>query len=109
MNYAKLEKIDKFYFGYKEVSKVLGITLSSAMVTANRYVKRGFLVRGKTNLYVLKERWDALEKEDVITRTQTGIRIILPNIPSVPQLLANLIPFHRKSYVFIPSLISSNI
>ncbi|MFC1480036.1 hypothetical protein ACFL5Y_01155 [Candidatus Omnitrophota bacterium] len=79
MKYAELKKIKKLYFGYEEISKVLGITLQSSKVTANRYVKQGFLVRIKRNLYVLKERWEALGKEEMFA---------LSNLAQVPSYIS---------------------
>ena len=65
MNYTRLKAIKKVYFGYAQISKVLGITPESARVTANRYVGQGMLLRVKRNLYVLRDRWDALTLEEV--------------------------------------------
>jgi len=65
MNYTRLKAIKKVYFGYAQISKVLGITPESARVTANRYVGQGILLRVKRNLYVLRDRWDALTLEEV--------------------------------------------
>lgn len=60
----ELYKIDKLYFGYEEISRVLGISLGSAKLSAHRYAKKGFLVRVKRNIYLLKERWDRLDRTD---------------------------------------------
>ncbi len=64
MNYTKLKSIKKVYFGCEEISKTLGITFESARVTANRYFRQGVLLRIKRNLYILKDRWDALTREE---------------------------------------------
>jgi len=63
MNYLKLKKISKYYFGYEELASVLGISLDAARVTASRYAKQGFLIRLKRNLYVLAERWDTYQNK----------------------------------------------
>jgi predicted transcriptional regulator of viral defense system len=63
MNYSKLKGIKKVYFGCEEISKSLGITSESARVTANRYFRQGVLLRIKRNLYILKDRWEALTRE----------------------------------------------
>lgn len=79
MNYAKLMRIEKLYFGYEEISNILGITLTSARVSANRYVKQGLLVRIKRNLYVLRERWNALTIEE---------KFSLANLMQVPSYIS---------------------
>jgi predicted transcriptional regulator of viral defense system len=61
MNYAKIRNIQKLYFGYEELARALGISGPSARVTANRYVKQGIIVRVKRNIYVLGERWSAID------------------------------------------------
>ena len=79
MNYLKLREIKKLYFPYQELSNVLGITSRSAKVSASRYVKTGYLVRFKRNFYILKERWDALDKEG---------KFILANLIEVPSYIS---------------------
>ncbi len=64
MNYLKLKRINKLYFSFRDISKVLDISTASAKVTATRYVKGGYRVRLKRDLYVLKERWYGLSTED---------------------------------------------
>ena len=63
VNYRKLREIQKVYFGYEEIAKVLGITFASARVEAARFVKYGLILRIKRNIYILKEiglRWQIL-------------------------------------------------
>lgn len=79
MNYTKLRKIKKLYFGYEDISRALDITLQSARVSASRFVKRGLLVRIKRNLYVLKDRWDLLGREE---------RFVLANLIQVPSYVS---------------------
>ncbi|MCM8790075.1 MAG: hypothetical protein NC938_00015 [Candidatus Omnitrophica bacterium] len=79
MKYAKLTAIDKLYFGYEEIGRALGISDKSARVSANRYVRQGFLIRIKRNLYVLKERWSAFGREE---------KFILANIAQVPSYIS---------------------
>jgi len=79
MKYAKLKDIKRLYFGYEELSKALEISLPSAKVSAHRYVKNGFLIRVKRNLYVLRDRWDMLSKEE---------RYILANMAEVPSYIS---------------------
>jgi predicted transcriptional regulator of viral defense system len=64
MRGIELHKIDKLYFGYEEISRVLGISLESAKLSAHRYTKKGFLVRIKRNIYILRKRWDILDKTE---------------------------------------------
>lgn len=56
----ELYKINKMYFGYEEISRILGISLESARLSAYRYAKQGFLIRIKRNTYMLKEKWNTL-------------------------------------------------
>ncbi len=79
MKNIELSKINKLYFGYEEISRALGITLQSAKVSANRYVNQGLLIRIKRNIYVLKEKWRVLEREEKFT---------LANIVQVPSYIS---------------------
>ncbi|MFC1576928.1 hypothetical protein ACFL42_03045 [Candidatus Omnitrophota bacterium] len=79
MNYSKFTKITKLYFGYEEISKTLNISLGSARVSANRYVKQGILVRIKRNIYVLKSRWDSAGRDE---------KFILANLLEVPSYIS---------------------
>lgn len=79
MKYIKLRNIEKSYFGYEEIAKTLGISLVSARVSANRYVKQGLLLRVKRNLYVLKEKWEAMGREN---------KFILANLAQVPSYIS---------------------
>ena len=56
MKTTELSKLNKLYFGYEDLARVLGISQASARVTASRYVRQGLLLRVKRNLYVLKAR-----------------------------------------------------
>jgi len=64
MNYIKLRQIKKLYFGYEEIARILGISVESGRVTAVRFVKQGVLVRPKKNIYILREKWDNLAREE---------------------------------------------
>jgi predicted transcriptional regulator of viral defense system len=79
MKYQELNKIKKLYFGHEEIARSLGISLKSSRVSANRYVKYGMLVRIKRNIYVLKEKWKILERED---------KFILANLAQVPSYIS---------------------
>jgi len=80
MKFQDLRKIKRLYFGYEDISRALGITGASARVTANRYVGQGgILVRVKRNIYVLRERWNVLEKEE---------KFILANLIQVPSYIS---------------------
>lgn len=67
MKLSELSKIQKLYFGYEEIAKVFGISAGSAKVTASRYVRQGLLVRVKKNMYVLREVWNAADRETKFT------------------------------------------
>jgi predicted transcriptional regulator of viral defense system len=79
MKFVELNRINKLYFGYEEISRALGITLQSAMVSANRYVNQGLLVKIKRNIYVLSEKWKVLDREDKFT---------LANLVQVPSYIS---------------------
>lgn len=79
MKILELNKINKLYFGYEEISRVLSITLPSARVSANRYVNQGLLVKLKRNIYILKEKWKVLERED---------KFVLANLVQVPSYIS---------------------
>jgi predicted transcriptional regulator of viral defense system len=55
MKIRELQKIGNKYFNLQELARALGISLESAKVSASRYVKQGFLIRIKKNMYVLPE------------------------------------------------------
>jgi predicted transcriptional regulator of viral defense system len=79
MKLAELRNIEKFYFGYEELARALGISMASAPVTASRYVKKGLLVRIKRNLYVLREMWDTASNED---------KFLLANLGQTPSYIS---------------------
>ncbi|MBT8367070.1 MAG: type IV toxin-antitoxin system AbiEi family antitoxin domain-containing protein [Deltaproteobacteria bacterium] len=72
MKVLELNKIRKPYFGYEEIARVRGISLTSAKVIASRYVRQGLLLRLKKNLYVLREAWNASSKEDKFRLANLG-------------------------------------
>ncbi|MDD5174238.1 MAG: hypothetical protein WC482_02520 [Candidatus Omnitrophota bacterium] len=84
MTYLKLKKIRKLYFGYEDIARSLGITALSAMVSASRYVAGGYLIRIKRNIYLLKERWDALSVEEIFSLAN------LIQVPSYVSLMTAL-------------------
>ena len=79
MKFLQLQNIEKLYFGHEDIARVLGITLQSAKVTANRYIKYGLLVRLKRNIYVLKEKWTSIDREQ---------EFLLANIIQVPSYIS---------------------
>ena len=79
MKYNDIKKINKLYFAYQDVAKILSIAEDSARVLCSRYVKQKYLIRLKRNFYILKERWDN------ITPNQ---RFELANILQVPSYIS---------------------
>jgi predicted transcriptional regulator of viral defense system len=79
MKILELSKIKKLYFGYEEISRTLGITPQSARVSATRYVDQGVLVKIKRNIYIRKEKWKVLEREE---------KFILANLGQVPSYIS---------------------
>ena len=79
VNYDKLNKIGKLYFGYEDIAKVLGIGPASARVEAHRFVRYGILLRIKRNLYILRSVWQGLSQEE---------RFAVANIIQVPSYVS---------------------
>ena len=79
MKYNDIKKINKLYFTYQDVAKILFISEDSARVLCTRYVKQKYLIRLKRNFYTLKERWDN------ITPNQ---RLELANVLQVPSYIS---------------------
>jgi predicted transcriptional regulator of viral defense system len=79
MKLAELGRINKLYFGHEEIARVLGINAASAKVTAGRYVRQGWLLRLKKNIYIRREVWNALDRED---------KFMLANLGQVPSYLS---------------------
>ncbi len=66
MGYSSLRKIRSLYFTYNEVAEILNIKPDSARVLCSRYVAAGLLIRLKRNVYILKERWDYLDENEIM-------------------------------------------
>jgi predicted transcriptional regulator of viral defense system len=79
MKALQLRDITKLYFGYEDIARTLDISLSSARITAYRYVRQGILIRVKRNMYVLKERWMSLDREQTF---------VIANIVQVPSYIS---------------------
>jgi len=82
MKLNQLRRIQKLYFGYEELARVLGINPASARVAASRYVQQGLLVRIKRNLYVLRETWQAAGRED---------KLVIANLGQVPSYISRVL------------------
>jgi len=63
MKYEVIKKIKKIVFSLEDVKKILNIKYSSAKVFVSRYVKNGYILRLRRNLFVLKEKFDNLDNE----------------------------------------------
>ena len=79
MKLIEIQKIDKLYFGCEEIARALGISEASYRVTASRYAKKGLLLRIRKNMYVLRERWIAAEKEE---------KFLLANLVQTPSYIS---------------------
>jgi predicted transcriptional regulator of viral defense system len=79
MKFLQLQNIEKLYFGHEDIARALGITLQSAKVTANRYIKHGLLLRLKRNMYVLRDKWASIDREE---------EFLLANIIQVPSYIS---------------------
>jgi predicted transcriptional regulator of viral defense system len=79
MKHFQLRDIKKLYFGYEDIARVLRISQNSAKITAHRYAKQGMVIRVKRNIYMLKERWLGLDREQ---------KFIIANIVQVPSYIS---------------------
>lgn len=79
MKYSDIKKINKLYFTYQDIAKILSISEDSARVLCTRYVKQKYLIRLKRNFYILKERWDNIVPNQ---------RLELANILQVPSYIS---------------------
>jgi len=84
MKYNDIKKINKLYFTYQDVAKILSISEGSARVLCTRYVKQKYLIRLKRNFYILKERWD-----NITPNQKLGLANIL-QVPSYISLMTAL-------------------
>ncbi len=79
MDYQLLRQIKPLFFSYPEVAERLNIQLDSARVLCSRYYSKGWLVRIKRNVYVLRERWDYLKNGEFFQ---------LANVVQVPSYIS---------------------
>jgi predicted transcriptional regulator of viral defense system len=56
MRMKDINKTDKLFWTIEDIANELSINIESARVTANRYVKQGFLIRVKRNFYLTAEK-----------------------------------------------------
>jgi predicted transcriptional regulator of viral defense system len=57
---------NRLYFGIKTASEVLGVKTDSARVICYRLARKNLLLRLKRDFYILRERWDNLQYEDLL-------------------------------------------
>ena len=72
MKSLKLYNINKLYFGYEDIARILDIGDASAKVTASRYVKQGILIRIKRNMYMMRDVWRRAELEQKFELANLG-------------------------------------
>jgi len=65
MKANELNKINKLYFSYQDVARVLNISEKAATVTCARYVRSGILIRLKRNLYIMEQKWNYLTSSEI--------------------------------------------
>ena len=93
MRIFDLNRINKIYFGYEDISRALGISLESAKVSACRYAGQGVLIRIKRNIYMLKEKWktlDRIEKYQIANLIQVPSYISLMSAMDYYQITTQL-------------------
>ena len=79
MKIFKLDKINKLYFTIQDIARALGVSESSAKVSAARYYAGGNILRVKRGIYVLASRWKTLTENEIFT---------LANIIQVPSYIS---------------------
>lgn len=79
MRYNLLSSIKKLTFTQKDVENLLKINLTSARVLLVRYVKNGYVIRLKRNVFILKEKWENLSLEQ---------KFYIANILQVPSYIS---------------------
>ncbi|MCO6474779.1 MAG: hypothetical protein J5I57_13675 [Melioribacteraceae bacterium] len=67
MNLEKLQNLDKLYFTADDIAKELKIGKKSAQVTASRFVSRGNIIRLKRDIFILPQRFNTAEEEELFT------------------------------------------
>lgn len=65
MNLGKLQNIDKLIFNADDLSNILSISKKSAQVTASRYVDAGLLIRLKRDLFILPQKFQNINEEEL--------------------------------------------
>ena len=64
MNSLKLNNSKKILLTTRNIASILSINVKSAQVTASRYVKKGYLIRLKNDLYVPSQKLEYLSEEE---------------------------------------------
>ncbi|OGJ44355.1 hypothetical protein A2272_05785 [Candidatus Peregrinibacteria bacterium RIFOXYA12_FULL_33_12] len=65
MNIIKLENNGNLFFTTEDISRILNISDASSRVFCSRYVNKKILIRLKKDIYILKEKINLLEREDL--------------------------------------------
>lgn len=63
MNLQKLQNTQKLMLNTEEIARLLNIEKKSAQITASRYVKKGYLLRPKRDIYILPARLENASEE----------------------------------------------
>lgn len=94
MKYAAIETLrDKLYFTNADISRVLGISSSSAPVAASRYTKSGLFVKCKRNHYIVTDAWKRFRREDMFKIANLMV------VPSYISLLSALSFYEISSQI----------
>ncbi len=88
MRAIELNNINKLIISIEDIAKVLTISKDSAKVTANRYVKNGFLLRIKRDFYITANNYEKLNEKELF-RIANAIQV-----PSYISLASALIYYN---------------
>jgi predicted transcriptional regulator of viral defense system len=85
MRATELNNINKLILSIDDIAKELSISKESARVTANRYVKNGFLYRIKRDFYITSVKFEKLNEKELF---QSANNIQIPSYISLTSALS---------------------
>ena len=80
MDFRRFSRIKTLLFSVREAARAFHVTPAAARLTCHRYAKKGWLLRPKRDVYLVRDRWDHLtqaEKFEIANRLQVPSYISL--------------------------------
>ncbi|HSD62530.1 MAG TPA: hypothetical protein VLB50_01995 [Ignavibacteriaceae bacterium] len=84
MNFQELNRSSKLFLSSGDIAGILSIDKESAKVTASRYLKKGYLIRLKRDIYITENKFKNLSEAEVFRLTN------LIQVPSYISLITAL-------------------